>query len=196
MGMKIYIEHLERDLGRWILAEYRSSYRLAGEMLTITGIEIPGLPSTRKRFYELVEPLKAIILDPQAPEELKPEDLRGYEAIVIGGILGAHPPLGRTKKLLSERFPEAAKRNIGEHPFPIDASVYMALEVIRGKRIEEIPVALGLIIRKRIGNIEHEIELPYAYPIVNNKPLISEEVLQIIVGRGEYELIFNPVPAI
>ncbi|MEM1606301.1 MAG: hypothetical protein QXW41_08675 [Fervidicoccaceae archaeon] len=186
--VRIYIEHLEESLGRWVLAEYRNSYRIAGDLLTITGIEIPGLPSTRRRFHELVNPSKAIILDPQAPQTLEPEDLVGFEAIVIGGILGAHPPMGRTKKLLSDRFPEAAKRNIGKHQFPIDASVYIALEVIRGKRVREIPIALGLIIRRKIGSIEHEIELPYAYPIVNGKPLISEEVLEILVGRGEYEI--------
>ncbi len=31
-------------------------------------------------------------------------------------------------------------------------------------------MALGLIIRKKIGDIESEIELPYEYSIVNNKP--------------------------
>ncbi|MEM4969673.1 MAG: hypothetical protein QXE01_00300 [Sulfolobales archaeon] len=186
--VRIYIEHLEESLGRWVLAEYRNSYRIAGDLLTITGIEIPGLPSTRKRFHELVNPSKAIILDPQAPQILEPEDLVGFEAIVIGGILGAHPPMGRTKKLLSDRYPEAAKRNIGKHQFPIDASVYIALEVIRGRRVREIPIALGLIIRRKIGSIEHEIELPYAYPVVNGKPLISEEVLEILVGRGECEI--------
>ncbi len=186
--VRIYIEHLEDSLGRWILAEYRSSYRIAGDLLTITGIEIPGLPSTRKRFHELVDPSKAIILDPQAPQLLEPEDLRGFEAIVIGGILGAHPPMGRTKKLLSDRFPEAAKRNIGKHQFSIDASVYIALEVIRGRRVKEIPVALGLIIRRKIGSIEHEIELPYAYPLINGKPLISEEILEILTGGGDYEV--------
>jgi len=186
--VRIYIEHLEDSLGRWILAEYRNSYRIAGDLLTITGVEIPGLPSTRKRFHELTDPSKAIILDPQAPHLLEPEDLKGFEAVVIGGILGAHPPMGRTKKMLSDRFPEAAKRNIGEHQFPIDASVYIALEVIKGRRVKEIPVALGLTIRRRIDSIEHEIELPYAYPLVNGKPLISEEILEILAGGGDYEI--------
>jgi len=185
---RIYIEHLEPELGRWVLAEYRSSYRIAGDLLTVTGAEIPGIPSTSKRFHELVDPSRAVILDPQAPETLEPGELKGFEAIVVGGILGAHPPQGRTKKLLSDRFPEAAKRNIGRHQFPIDASVYIALEVMRGRRVEDIPIALGLIIRRRIGRVEHEIELPYAYPLVGGKPLISDEVLEILAGGGEYEV--------
>jgi len=191
MAPRIYIEHLESQLSRWLLAEYWSSYRIAGGLLTITGIEIPGIRSTSKRFHELVDPSEAIILDPQADRELAPEDLEGIDAIVIGGILGAHPPMGRTKKLLSDRFPQAIKRNIGKHQFSIDGSVYIALEIIRGRRLREIPITLGITIRRRIGSIEHEIKLPYAYPLVGGKPLISEELLALLTGGGGYELEFR-----
>jgi len=60
--------------------------------------------------------------------------------------------------------------------------------VMRGRRVEDIPIALGLVIRRRIGRAEHEIELPYAYPLVGGKPLISDEVLEILAGGGEYEV--------
>ncbi len=188
--MRIYIEHLEESLGRWILAEYRSSYRIAGDLLLITGIEIPGLPSTSKRFHGIVDPSRVIILDPQADRELEPEDLRGCGGIVIGGILGAHPPLGRTKKLLSDRFPQAAKRNIGRHQFSIDGSVYVALQIYRGRRLSEIPIVVGVAIRRRLGFAEHEIYLPYAYPLVDGRPLISEEVVKLLAGSGDYVIEF------
>ncbi|MEZ0289649.1 MAG: hypothetical protein ABWJ42_00980 [Sulfolobales archaeon] len=188
--MKIFIEHLESRVSEWLLAEYKHSYRIAGNRLLITGIEIPGLPSTSKRFYELIDPSKVIILDPQAGRELRPEDLVRYEGIVIGGILGSHPPLGRTKKLLSDRFPEAEKRNIGEYQFSIDGSVYIVTEILRGRRLEEIPVVFGLIIKRRIRDLEYEIVLPYAYPLVRDRPLVSRELLKLLAG-DEYEVSYG-----
>ncbi|MEM1649985.1 MAG: hypothetical protein QXX47_03830 [Sulfolobales archaeon] len=187
--MKIIIEHLEENVGRWILAEYRHSYAIAGEDLLITGVEISGLPSTRKRFYEVVDVSKVVILDPQAEEELKPEDLRSCEGVVIGGILGTHPPLGRTKKLLSDRFPQALKRNIGVYQFSIDGSVYIAREIWKGRRLRDIPVVFGVIIKRTIDNMIHEIMLPYAYPLAGDKPLISEELLELIAGE-KYEISY------
>ena len=185
------MEHLENELGRWVLAEYRNSYRIAGDLLLITGIEIPGIPSTSKRFHEISDPSRVVILDPQAWEELKPEDLLGRDGIVIGGILGSHPPLGRTRRLLSERFPQAAKRNIGRHQFSIDGSVYVALQIIRGKRLSDIPFAVNIRIKRRLGPVEHEIHLPYAYPLVGGRPLISEELINLLAGSNGYVVEFS-----
>jgi ribosome biogenesis SPOUT family RNA methylase Rps3 len=185
---RIFIEHLESELSRWILAEYKNSFKIAGSILMITGVEIEGLPSSRKRFHELIDPSKVIILDPQASQVLTHEDLQRFEAVVIGGILGSHPPLGRTKKLLSDKFPEAEKRNIGRYQFPIDGAVYVVMEMLRGRRLEDIKIALGLVLRRRIGEFEHLIELPYAYPLIDDKPLISDEVIKILVGEEDYEL--------
>ncbi len=191
-GLKIFIEHLEPSAGEWILIEYRSSYRIAGDRLLITGLEVPGIPSTQKRFYEIVDPGEVIILDPQAKEPLEPEDLKQYSYVVVGGILGSHPPRGRTRELLSSRFPQAAKRNIGRLQFSIDGSVYMVLEVYRGRRLNEIPVARGVRIRRTLSRgIEHEIYLPYAYPLVDGKPLISVELVRYLVGEGDHVIEYD-----
>ena len=189
--MKIYVEHLEEELGRWLLAEYRNSYRIAGDLLLITGIEIPGIPSTAKRLHEITDPSRLIILDPQAEEELKPEDLPGRDGIVVGGILGSHPPLGRTKKLLSDRLPQAVKRNIGRYQFSIDGSVYIALQIIRGKKLRDIPFTVGVTIKRKLGLVEHEIHLPYAYPLVDGKPLLSEELIELLVGSSNYTIEYH-----
>ncbi len=193
-GLKIFIEHLEPSAGEWILIEYRSSYRIAGDRLLITGLEVPGIPSTRRRFYEVVDPGDVIILDPQAREQLEPGDLEEYSYVVVGGILGSHPPRGRTRELLSSRFPQAAKRNIGGFQFSIDGSVYMVLEVYRGRRLNEIPVARGVRIRRTLSRgIEHEIYLPYAYPLVGGKPLISIELVRYLVGDASYTIEYEEV---
>lgn len=191
--MKIFIEHLEERASRWILAEYRHSVSIAGERVLITGARIPGMPSTEKRFHQLVDPSKTLILDPQAEEELTPEDLEKIDAVVVGGILGAHPPLGRTKKLLSDRFPQALKRNIGPDQFPIDGAVYVVIQIAEGKRLNQIPRAVGISARRRLASMEHEIRLPYAYPLVGGRPLISEEILRILGGPEGLEIEIHSV---
>ena len=190
----ILIEHLESDLGKWILAEYRNAYRIAGDRLLITGVEVPGIPSTRRSFHEIADLNKTVILDPSADEVLTPRDLDVYKYIVIGGILGSHPPMGRTRKLLSDRFPMVAKRNIGEHQFSIDGSVYMVMEISKGREISEIPIAVGLRIRMLVTIYsEHEIYLPYAYPLVKGKPVISEELLKYLTGGAGYSFEFDRI---
>lgn len=189
--IKIVIEHLEEKLSKWLLIEYKHSYNIAGERLLITGIKIEGIPSTEKRFNQIFNPSRIIILDPQAPEELKPEDLIDIEALIIGGILGDHPPKGRTKSLLSDKFPEAKKRNIGDKQFPIDGAVYVANEVINGKRLKEIPYVYGLSIITKFKGAEREIVLPYAYPIINGRPLISEELIKYLIKSEEYKINVN-----
>lgn len=191
--MRIFIEHLEDGLSRWILAEYMHSLLIAGDMILVTGAKIPGIPSTEKRFHELVDPSRVLILDPQADEELAPEDLEKVEAAVVGGILGAHPPLGRTKKLLSDRFPQALKRNIGPDQFPIDGAVYVVVQIARGSRLHQIPRAVGITLRRRLAGVEHEIHLPYACPLVGGRPLISNGILRILGVPEDVEIEIHAV---
>jgi len=186
--MKIVIEHLEPTLSKWVLIEYEHSFRIAGDLLLITGVKIEGLPSTEKRFYELFNPSRVIILDPKAEKKLRREDLRDKDAIVIGGILGDHPPKGRTKELLSDKFPEAVKRNIGDKQFPIDGAVYVAYKVIEGSELDDIPYVFGLLIRTRYKGVSREIYLPYAYPLINGRPLISEKLIKYLTNSEDYEL--------
>ncbi|MEM1646553.1 MAG: hypothetical protein QXL96_12010 [Ignisphaera sp.] len=186
---KIVVEHLEPELSKWVLIEYRHAYKIAGESLLITGIKIEGLPSTERRFYEIFDPSRVIILDPQAKERLRKEDLQWADAIVIGGILGDHPPRGRTKEYLSDKFPQAIKRNIGDKQFSIDGAVYIAYQMlINDKGLEEIPYTFGILITTNYRGVTNEIYLPYAYPLVNGRPLISEELIRYLIKGNSYEL--------
>ncbi|WP_338598818.1 hypothetical protein V6M85_08630 [Sulfolobus tengchongensis] len=188
--MKFIIEHLD-NLSKWIITEYKHCYEIAkreGVDLLITGVNIDGLPSSEKRFHEIVDVKKSIILDPKAEEQLVPEDFNYTDVIVIGGILGDHPPKGRTKTLLSDRFPEAKKRNIGKMQFTIDGALYVAIQVMKGKRIQDIPVIFGLKIITELKGIKEEIVLPFAYPIVNGMPLISHELIKYLVGNRQFSL--------
>jgi ribosome biogenesis SPOUT family RNA methylase Rps3 len=187
--VKIVIEHLEPILSEWIYYEYESSYKIVGDDLLITGIKIPGLPSTPKRFNEVFDPSEVIILDPQADRKLSREDLNKAKAVVIGGILGDHPPKGRTKLLLSDKFPEAMKRNIGKYQFPIDGAVLYTKLLMENK---EIKYVFGLQIKCNYRGLENVIELPYAYILICDRPYIYEKLLNYLTrGLKDCRIYFD-----
>jgi len=128
-----------------------------------------------------------VVLDPQAEERLSPRDFSSPTAVVIGGIMGGHPPLGRTRSLLTARLEEASVevRSLGPGQYTIDGAVYMALRVARGVPLERIPVSRGLRLRHPGG---WYIELPFTYPLEDGKPVLSrEEVEYILYGLEEDE---------
>ncbi len=177
------IEHLEPEIGKWLLCEYENASEIVGKKrLLFTSVKKKGdaakLPRLgkveEKSAAEIFSPEKVIILDPKAEDPLKPEDFVGKEAIIIGGILGDHPPKGRTRKLLTRRFPKATARNIGKDQFSIDGVVYVAKLVSEGTPLEKIPVKKGLSLRL---NEYAEIYLPYAYPLRDGKPVISQKLV-------------------
>ncbi len=197
----IVIEHLEDHVSNWLALEYEHSARIAGSRLVFTNCNNRlqklaaklGRPCYLRSIVELngvlwTNPQRVIILDPQASERLSVEEARRAEAIVVGGILGDHPPRGRTKKLLSDRFPQAVKRNIGRHQFSIDGAVYVALRVSGGTPLEEIPVTVGIRFEfpGPLG-FKVEVELPYAYPLVDGKPLYHPRLPELLRSGLAYE---------
>jgi ribosome biogenesis SPOUT family RNA methylase Rps3 len=181
--MLFVIEHLEPKLSEWLFIEYSHAAQIVGrERLLITNVkrrsEFQKLAKItnveRKRACELFEQRELIVLDPRAKKKLSPADMRDRRAIVIGGILGEEPPIGRTEELLTKLLPGASARNIGRHQFPIDGATYVAKQVSDGRSLKEIPVKLGLEVGIGSG---HSVVLPYVYPLVNEKPLISQKLV-------------------
>lgn len=200
MGRKpiIAIEHLEDTLGIWLFLEYRHSCLIAGNR----NIIITNLPAKyhhllrrycslleEKSVLELYPHEKMIILDPQAPEELSIKDLESAEVVVVGGILGDHPPRGRTKKLLSSRAPRAIKRNIGEGQYSIDGTVYVVTRFLETGTLSSIKYVNGIVIRDEVQGVVREIKLPFRYPMVDNKPLITPGLREyLLYGRLPKEI--------
>lgn len=186
MNLLFVIEHLEPEVGKWLYIEYLHASEIVGKnRLIFTNVRKPEdakilskLGRVKKEsFAEIFPPEKIIILDPKASRRLEPEDFRDKEAIIIGGILGDHPPKGRTKKLVTAKCPNAAVRSLGKDQFSIDGAVYVAKLVSEGKRLEEIPVMKGLTIKL---NEYAEIFLPYAYPLKNNEPVIHKSLIEYL----------------
>ncbi len=195
------IEHLEEYLSKWVLAEYRNARRIVGGRLVITNAgrccdELRAVASCYSESIAELEGIlyssqdRLIVLDPQAEKPLEPSEARNAEAIVVGGILGDHPPRGRTRKLLSSKLPRALKRHLGPYQLSIDGAVYVASKIIEGRTLNEIPLKLNPRIEIDMGEYGTvEVELPFAYPIVDGKPLIAAELLEhLTAGLGLEEL--------
>ena len=190
------IEHLEDEVGKWVLLEYENVARIVGkENLIITNVRnCEKLSKTAKCVNENVtsflrkhEQDNIVVLDPKADKVLEPWDFvdNRLNIIVIGGILGDHPPKGRTWKLLTTRILEKGfnvkVRSLGKEQLTIDGAAYVAYLVFKGKRLSEIPFQEGLRIVRKIGPIEHEIILPYKYPILDGKPLVNPKLIEYLV---------------
>ena len=200
----IAIEHLEDELGKWILLEYKHALEITSGRLAITNagtscntivqvlgrVECYSESILKLRGVLYNDPRKVIILDPQAEKTLEPSEAREAEAIVVGGILGDHPPRGRTWKLLTRYAVQAGMkpRNIGSKQFSIDGAVYVALQITRGKRLEDIDVIESPRIEvEREDGVIHEIVLPFAYPKVDSRPLLAPGLRDLLLGGLSYE---------
>ncbi|MEW6222328.1 MAG: SAM-dependent methyltransferase [Candidatus Hadarchaeota archaeon] len=181
--MLFVIEHLEPKLSEWLFIEYSSAARIVGRNnLMITNLKSPGelrrlgkISNTeRKRVGDVFDLEELVVLDPRARKKLSPADLDGKKTVVVGGILGNDPPMGRTGELLTKHLQRATKRNLGRNQFSIDGAIYVAKLVGEGKQLEDVPVRLGLEIKITKN---YSVSLPYAFPLVGRKPLISPELV-------------------
>ncbi|MEM2251403.1 MAG: SAM-dependent methyltransferase [Candidatus Hadarchaeales archaeon] len=186
---QIVIEHLEPRLSDWLLAEYSHAAEILDGNLLITNVKLKSERRKLSKFCravkesvaEVFDSRRLLVLDPQAEKSLSGKDFSGMDGVVIGGILGDDPPLGRTKKLLTDRLPGCRKRNIGESQFSIDGSVFVVREIMGGRKLRDIPVVCEVEIPIEKGC---SIILPFAYPLVDGKPLISWKLLEYLKKRG------------
>lgn len=190
------IEHLEDEVSEWIMLEYENVSKIVGkENLVITNVKnCSKLSKIAKCTNVDVTSLlqkhvqdNVIVLDPKAKVTLEPWDFaeNKLNIVIIGGILGDNPPKGRTWKLLTTKILEKGfrvkVRNLGREQLTIDGAAYVAYSIFNGKRLSEIPFQNGLRITRKIEFVEHEIFLPYKYPIVNGKPLINPKLVEYLI---------------
>lgn len=200
------IEHLEPRLSRWLLLEYKHASSIVGRgNLIITNakglkevledIAIVYEESVVELLGTKLRPRKTIILEPKAEKLLEPEDFNDEVMVIVGGIMGDHPPKGRTWTMLTSKLLGKAKpRSLGPLQFSIDGAVYVAYEVSKGRELIDIEVVDGVEIEvpSPYPGIQATIKLPYAYPVVNGKPLLAPglvEYLRYKIVYDEEELI-------
>lgn len=180
----LVIEHCEPSLSEWLMLEYRHSAKIWGRNTIFTNVKdkkttniLKTIAKTEKKnAKELIDNKKSIILDPQSKKTLTTEDFKDLYAIIVGGILGYEKPKGRTKKLISDKY-RFQTRNIGKLQLTIDGAVFVANEIASGKKLKEIEIAYELEI---IHDSIHSTILPFGYPIVDNKPIITPGLVEYL----------------
>ena len=180
------IEHLEPELGKWCLMEYKHISSIAGSgSLWFTNVknskDAEKLKKFGKVFRESIASIKlenACVLDPEADKTLDVEEAGRFDFFIFGGILGNYPPEKRTRKQLTSRIKyKVEKRSIGRGQMSTDNAAYTVKKIIEGKKLTELKFKdiLEIPINKILT-----IELPYRYNLVKRKPLISRELLKHI----------------
>ena len=192
----IVIEHLEPILTKWMYLEYKHVSVLVGrDYLIITNVSdeearnrLSGLGNVYEESISVlideIEHDKAIVLEPKATEKLGPSDFNAEKVLVIiGGIMGDHPPKGRTWELLTSKLlGKAMPRSLGSGQLSIDGAAYVALQVAGGRRLEEIPLVENVEIEvpSPFPGIRNTIILPFTYPVVNGKPLLAPGLVEYL----------------
>jgi len=182
------------------MLEYRHAKSLANNRLVFTNgrkycSKLAAIaPCYRESILDLEGVLytkrgRVIILDPSADMLLDPEEAASADAIVVGGILGNHPPRRRTWEMLTSQAEGMLARSLGPHQLSIDGAVYVALKALQGVHPSSVPLAHNPRIEIPLDNlVSVEIELPFSYPLVGGRPLFApglEELLACGLGYEE-----------
>ncbi|WP_297556428.1 hypothetical protein [Thermococcus sp.] len=179
----LVIEHLE-EISDWLWLEYKHVSEWWGDRLIFTNV----LPEERERLAKLGSVIgesvtrfpfdrsKIIVLDLQAEEELRPEDIEEDTIIVVGGILGDAIPRGRTKEFITSKMEGVKVRHIGKPQFSIDGASIVAKLIADGRRLEEIDYEENPTIKLDEFS---EITLHYAVPKLDGKLLLTPGLIDL-----------------
>jgi len=200
----VIIEHLEPCISPWLLSEYRYVAKLFSGRVIFTNVTNANDAKKIKElgviysecFTYVVNTLglrNLVILDPQAVDTLTHQDLIDADAVVIGGIMGDHPPQGRTKKLISSKALYAKTRNLGPKQLTIAGAAYVLKRVEEGVSVNELDIRFGLKISTKVSGIELAVELPYAFPYENGAPVLPSDYLDTVIRKS---LLFEDGPCV
>ena len=192
----VIVEHLEPCLTPWLLKEYEFVSSVVGpERLLFTNVPPAHTEAlsrygkvTEKRVWEVAhQGTDVIVLDPVAEEVLRPEEATAAEYVVIGGIMGDHPPKKRTWAEITSRMPWAKARNIGKGQLTIAGAAYVLMRIVRGARLEELDLREGLTIEVVMpGGLTLEVELPYVFPYEGGEPVLPEGYADVVARKTIY----------
>ncbi|MEM1644842.1 MAG: SAM-dependent methyltransferase [Ignisphaera sp.] len=188
----VVIEHLEPCINKWILKEYEYVSRVYGSRLMITNVKDENHLRILSKYFQIItkesvtEILRdlneVIVLDPKARKTLESSELKSVKYVIIGGIMGSHPPKSRTWLYITSKLPKAKPRNIGPYQYTIAGTAYVLRQIEEGKNVSDIKLIYGLSLKKIMSGIELEILLPYAFPVDDEgKVVLPNDYLRIVV---------------
>jgi len=179
---KFIIEHMEPELYKWCVLEYRHISQIVGkENLIFTNIKSgkEKLESLGKIYSKPIEKLELkniCLLDPNSPTKLTPKEAKKFDFFVFGGILGDFPPKARTKDLVF-RLPNAETRNLGKEQMSTDTAVLVTKIIIDGTELEEIEFQEEIEIPIKKGE---SVMLPYRYVLRDKIPVIAPGLIEML----------------
>ncbi|MEM1623471.1 MAG: SAM-dependent methyltransferase [Sulfolobales archaeon] len=198
------IEHLEECLSPWLMCEYSYVVKLFKNSVLFTNVKSLRTRNALKELGADVVEVSVIdlvandslrhpiVLDPKARETLTPEDLMSADSVIIGGIMGEHPPRGRTFREITSKLTSKAKaRNLGKLQLTIAGAAYVLKKMLEGVRLESLDIRFGLKLVVQVGRYEVTIELPYAFPYEEGKVVLPENYLEVIARRS---LVYESKP--
>lgn len=190
------VEHLDPELGPWSGLEYKTiaeESRQAGCEFILSSVPESLLASEELRQVgahaktESVENYFAdrkdriCLLDPQAAEELQPDDAERFDVFLFGGILGDDPPRDRTSELRKKGF---TGRRLGPKQMTTDTAVRVTrMVVLQHKQLDAIPYVD--FPELKLG--EHEsTEMPFRY-VVDDKgqPIMPAGMVELIKADAD-----------
>jgi len=183
----LVIEHCEPTLSKWLLLEYKHAAKLWKKKLVFTRIVDKKTSNILRKFGFVKKEnaknvflnKKCIILDPQARKPLTPKDCSDVDVIIIGGLLGYEKPKGRTKKLISDKS-NFETRHLGKLQLSIDGAVFVTKTICLGLNLKDIEIAREIEI---IHDSIHSTILPFGYPIIENKPVITPGLIKYLTKQ-------------
>lgn len=182
--MKYIIEHLDKQLYKWCLIEYKHISEIVGrDNLIFTNVKEKDFAKLKNlgKFYSQRASelgLKNIcILDPEAERTLSREDSK-FEYMLLGGILGNNPALQRTKKEFGNLNFE--KRNLGKGQMSTNTAAFVAKEILKGKELKDFKFQDTIEIEIKEGE---SIILPFRYVLINEKPILPEGFVEFLKKR-------------
>jgi ribosome biogenesis SPOUT family RNA methylase Rps3 len=187
----LVIEHCEPKLSEWLMLEYSHSAKIwSGETLftnvsngkTANALKLLGSVE-KKKAKEIFYGKNCVILDPQSKKTLTTKDFTGLDAIIVGGILGYEKPQGRTKELLSDKS-GFETRHIGKIQLTIDGAVFVAKAISLGMKLSDIEITYEIEI---VHDSVHSTILPFGYPVVDNKPVITPGLFEFLTRSDRVE---------
>ena len=195
--MLVVVEHLEPCVSPWLLSEYSYVVEVFGKGVLFTNVRsrrarelLKGLGAEVEEasVVELVRRgavSRPLVLDPRAPEELRPTDVRDSDAVIIGGIMGEHPPRGRTFREITLKLPRGtASRNLGRYQLTIAGAAYVLRKVAEGVELKQLDIRFGLKFSIKLGDYEAVVELPYAFPYEGGRPVLPRNYLEVVAMRS------------
>ncbi len=180
--MDYIVEHFGK-LYKWSLIEYRHVSKIVSKKnLIFTNIKtsvakekLACLGTVCKESFEHSNFKNCCILDPSASKVLTPKEAKRFSYLVFGGILGQYPRKRRTQMLgKSLKIP---RRNLGQKQMATDNAVYVAKQIVEGVPLKKLKFQDRLAIKLNKGL---EVLLPYRYVLVDEKPLITEELISFL----------------